>query len=56
MVGQPCFFDLSVRYAALSAAGDPLERLAAVVDLPSVACGSMCSAGRWLRRSAGAPG
>lgn len=32
MVGQPGFFDLSDRYAALSAAGDPLERLASVVD------------------------
>ncbi len=32
MVGQPGFFDLSDRYEALSAAGDPLERLAAVVD------------------------
>lgn len=32
MVGQPGFFDLSNRYAALSAAGDPLERLGAVVD------------------------
>ena len=32
MVGQSGFFDLSDRYAALSAAGDPLERLAAVVD------------------------
>ena len=32
MVGQPGFFDLSDRYAALSAAGDPLERLTAVVD------------------------
>ncbi len=32
MAGQPGFFDLSDRYAALSAAGDPLERLAAVVD------------------------
>jgi hypothetical protein len=32
MVGQPGFFDLSDRYAALSAAGDPLERLATVVD------------------------
>ena len=30
MVGQPGFFDLSDRYAALSAAGDPLERLASV--------------------------
>lgn len=32
MVGQVGFFDLSDRYGALSAAGDPLERLAAVVD------------------------
>jgi transposase, IS5 family len=32
MAGQPGFFDLSDRYAALSAAGDPLERLAPVVD------------------------
>jgi IS5 family transposase len=31
MVGQPGFFDLDQRYAALSA-GDPLERLGAVVD------------------------
>jgi hypothetical protein len=35
MAGQPGFFDLDGRYAALSAAGDPLcplERLAAVID------------------------
>src|SRR5919106_422820 len=32
MAGQPGFFDLDERYAALSAAGDPLERLARVVD------------------------
>jgi IS5 family transposase len=32
MAGQPGFFDLDERYAALSAAGDPLERLAKVVD------------------------
>lgn len=32
MAGQPGFFDLSDRYAALSAAGDPLERLSGVVD------------------------
>lgn len=32
MTGQPGFFDLSDRYEALSAAGDPLERLSAVVD------------------------
>jgi IS5 family transposase len=32
MRGQPGWFDLDARYAALSAAGDPLERLVAVVD------------------------
>ena len=32
MAGQPGFFDLDQRYALLSAAGDPLERLAGVVD------------------------
>jgi hypothetical protein len=32
MRGQPGWFDLNERYAALSAAGDPLERLALVVD------------------------
>jgi transposase, IS5 family len=32
MAGQPGFFDLDERYAALSSAGDPLERLGLVVD------------------------
>ena len=32
MAGQPGFFDLDERYASLSSAGDPLERLAMVVD------------------------
>lgn len=32
MAGQPGLFDLDERYAALSRTGDPLERLAAVVD------------------------
>lgn len=32
MAGQPGFFDTQERLQALSAAGDPLERLAAVVD------------------------
>lgn len=32
MAAQRGFFDLDERYAALSAAGDPLERLAGVVD------------------------
>ena len=52
MVGQPGFFDLSDRYAALSAAGDPLERLALVVDF-EVFCGPLPAAkaaGRRLTR------
>jgi len=32
MAGQPGFFDLEDRLAALSVAGDPLERLSAAVD------------------------
>jgi IS5 family transposase len=32
MAGQPGFFDLDERYAASSESGDPLERLARVVD------------------------
>ena len=32
MVRQPGFFDVDERYAALSRAGDPLEKLLAVVD------------------------
>ena len=32
MAGQPVFFDGDERLRALSAAGDPLERLAAVID------------------------
>jgi transposase, IS5 family len=32
MAGQPGFFDSDERLKALSAAGDPLERLAKVVD------------------------
>jgi hypothetical protein len=32
MAGQPNLFDLDERYRALSVAGDPLERLAKVVD------------------------
>src|SRR5690606_28783790 len=48
MTGQPGFFDLSDRYAAPSAAGDPLERLAAVVEF-EVFRGPLAAA---LRRSA----
>jgi hypothetical protein len=47
MVGQPGFFDLSKRYATLSAADDPLQRLASLVDL-EVFWGPLIAA---LRRS-----
>ena len=51
MASQPGFFDLSDRYDALSAAGDPLERLAAVVDFevfrgPLVAALRRCVRGK----------
>lgn len=43
MAGQPGFFDVADRYEAPSAAGDLLERLAAVADLEvfarAVGCG-----------------
>lgn len=47
MAGQPGFFDLSDRYETLSAAGDPLVRLASVVDF-EIFRGSLIAA---LRRS-----
>lgn len=52
MAGQPGFFDLSDRYEALSAAGDPLERLTAVVDF-EIFRGPLVAA---LRRSPQAKG
>ena len=42
MVGQPGFFDRDELYASLSAAGDPLARLAMV---------SSCCGRSWRRRS-----
>lgn len=33
MLGMPALFDLSERYAALSAARDPLERLSSDIEL-----------------------
>ena len=55
MAGQPGFFDLSDRCEELSAAGDPLERLAAVVDFevfrgPLVAALRRCAQGSRLSR------
>ena len=38
-MGQPGFFDLDERYAALSEAGDPLERLGAVIDFERLPAG-----------------
>ena len=32
MSGQRGFFDLDARYAVLSAAGDPLEKLGGLID------------------------
>lgn len=52
MSGQAGFFDLSDRYEALSAAGDPLERLAAVIDF-EVFRGALISALRRGARSRG---
>lgn len=52
MADQPGFFDLSERYKGLSAAGDPLERLLAVVDY-EVFRGPLVAA---LRRSARSKG
>lgn len=52
MVGQPGFFDLDERYAALSAAGDPLLRLSELVDF-EVFCLSLLRALRRSDRSRG---
>jgi hypothetical protein len=53
---QPGFFDLDERYAALSEAGDPLERLGAVIDFEPFPIGwrRLCS-DRTARRAAGLP-
>jgi hypothetical protein len=40
MADQPGFFDADARLRSLSAAGDPLERLGAVVE---VSCWLSCS-------------
>jgi len=34
MRGQPSFFDVDERYAGLSAVGDPLEKLNAIIPWP----------------------
>lgn len=55
MVGQPGFFDLSDRYAALSAAGDPLEPLAAIVDFEVVRWRPVAALRRSARGKGGRP-
>lgn len=55
MIGQPGFFDLSNRYVALSAAGDPLERLSAVVDFEVFRPGLMAALRRGPRHKGGRP-
>ncbi len=55
MVGQPGFFDLSDRYEAFSAAGDPLERLAAVVDFEVFRGPLIAALRRSLRGKGGRP-
>ena len=55
MAGQPGFFDLDERYAALSASGDPLERLARVVDFEVFRAESERALNRSERRKGGRP-
>lgn len=55
MAGQPSFFDLSDRYEALSAAGDPLERLAAVVDFEAFRGPLVAALRRSVRGKGGRP-
>jgi len=55
MVGQPGFFDRDRRYAALSAAGDPLERLALVVDFELFRDGLELALARSDRAKGGRP-
>jgi transposase, IS5 family len=55
MAGQPGFFDLSDRYEALSAAGDPLERLTAVVDFEVFRVPLVAALRRSVRGKGGRP-
>lgn len=55
MAGQAGFFDLSDRYAALSAAGDPLERLAGVVDFEIFRLPLLAALRRGSRAKGGKP-
>ena len=55
MTGQPGFFDQDERLQALSAAGDPLERLAAVVDSEGFGSDLMAALSRADRAKGGRP-
>jgi transposase, IS5 family len=55
MAGQPGFFDQDERLQALSAAGDPLERLAAVVDFEVFRSDLMAALSRSNRSKGGRP-
>ena len=55
MTGQPGFFDQDERLQALSAAGDPLERLAAVVDFEGFRSDLMAALSRPDRAKGGRP-
>jgi hypothetical protein len=55
MAWQLGFFDLSDRYAALSAAGDPLERLGSVVDFEVFRGPLIASLRRSVRGKGGRP-
>ena len=55
MAGQPGFFDLSDGYEALSTAGDPLERLSAVLDFELFRGPLVASLRRGPRNKGGRP-
>jgi Transposase domain (DUF772) len=55
MAGQPGFFDQDERLQALSAAGDPLERLAAVVDFEMFRSDLIAALSRSERAKGGRP-
>lgn len=55
MAGQPGFFDIDERYAALSKANDPLERVNAVVDFEVLRKPLMRALQRSDRRKGGRP-
>ncbi|SET84747.1 Transposase domain [Oceanicella actignis] len=55
MAHSPGFFDLDERYAALSATGDPLERLSSAVDFEMFRPALDAALKRWDRPKGGRP-